>query len=332
MLACKQDDARLHDVSFYHWKTKFSLDSAGREYLSHLAVKDLYVRIFDVKWVAHEKEAFPFAVFKTSINDSIHQNIIPVIYITNESLLNAKDNEIAVLANRIVYKCRSLFSKHPHLFNMVKEVQFDCDWSELSQEKYFSLIKQIKIEFAKKNQPLDLSATIRLHQVKYQSITGVPPVERGVLMFYNMGKLEEETTANSILDIETAKKYMVGFENYPLELDLALPLFSWVVQFRQGKVVQLINEINTSELTLYKELEEVKANHFRVKESFYLGGNYLYKGDVLRVERVTEEALEASVDLASNHLINKDYKIIFYHLDPMIMKNYPVKELIKTIQ
>ncbi len=74
-----------------------------------------------------------------------------------------------------------------------------------------------------------LSATIRLHQVKYFETTGVPPVKSGMLMFYNTGDLENPSEENSILNIETAELYLSGLEDYPMQLDIVLPLFSWAV-------------------------------------------------------------------------------------------------------
>ncbi len=47
---------------------------------------------------------------------------------------------------------------------------------------------------------LPLSSTIRLHQIKYRERTGVPPVERGMLMFYNMGQFSADPEARAIFD------------------------------------------------------------------------------------------------------------------------------------
>ena len=79
-----------------------------------------------------------------------------------------------------------------------------------------------------------LSATIRLHQVKYYKQAGIPPVDRGMLMFYNMGKLNALTAENSIYNSNDAAGYIETVDDYPLKLDLALPAFSWAVHFRNS--------------------------------------------------------------------------------------------------
>ena len=45
-----------------------------------------------------------------------------------------------------------------------------------------------------------MSATIRLHQVKYRADTGVPPVDRGMLMAYNLLPPDQAGERSSILD------------------------------------------------------------------------------------------------------------------------------------
>ncbi len=75
-----------------------------------------------------------------------------------------------------------------------RALQIDCDWTTKTAPKYFYFLQQIR-------EKLDahedggtfaslamLSATIRLHQVKYPEKSGMPPVDKGVLMFYNMGE------------------------------------------------------------------------------------------------------------------------------------------------
>ena len=69
--------------------------------------------------------------------------------------------------------------------NIPKEIQLDCDWNSSTQKKYFNLIEEMKLYPTWEN--IVWSATIRLHQLKYPKQTGVPPVNKGVLMFYNMG-------------------------------------------------------------------------------------------------------------------------------------------------
>ena len=175
---------------------------------------------------------------------------------------------------------------------------------------------------------MKISSTIRLHQIKYAQKTGTPPVDKGVLMFYNMGKLSDTATANSILDITTAKKYMMNFNKYNIPIDVALPLFSWGVQFRNGKVVSLMNNLSSLQVSNNPNLKEIKPNYFRVKKASYLNDQFVYKGDEIKLEKVSIESLKEAKELLDYYIKQKDFELIYYHLDDAVISNYPAQALL----
>lgn len=118
----------------------------------------------------------------------------------------------------------------------------------ITKNNYFLLLKELKNNLNK-----NISSTIRLHQIKYFNKTGVPPVDYGVLMYYNMSSLGDFNTKNYILDNNEAKKYHYNFENYPLKLKLALPLYSQAVQFRDKKAINLFE--NVEQIDFNEEFE-----------------------------------------------------------------------------
>jgi len=172
-----------------------------------------------------------------------------------------------------------------------------------------------------------LSATIRLHQIKYVEKTGVPPVERGMLMYYNMGKVQEETTENSILDNQIGQQYIAKLKDYPLPLDLALPLFQWGVLFRANKMIKLLNQLDAIELADPNRFRKVDENHWEIIKSTYLDGVYLYKNDEIRLEKSTVDELNIAADLLEQQLKREDRSIVFYHLDSAVLMNFEVEAL-----
>ena len=130
--------------------------------------------------------------------------------------------ELEVLSEKIMSQIMRLW---PTVSNTaIHEIQFDCDWTQSTKEKYFKFLRHFR---QLQNDPtFQLSATIRLHQIKFANQTGVPPVNRGMLMFYNMADLESIKTPNSILDLEVAHQYIDSQTTYELPLDFALPIFS----------------------------------------------------------------------------------------------------------
>ncbi len=321
------------EINFYHWKTSIDNNENQKAYLHNIGLKKLYVRFFDVKWVETEKQAYPFATLQNGLYDTTYQ-IVPTVFITNEAIKNTSQNKIANLANEIADKikrlCKQQFYQQTNNQG-INEIQIDCDWTESSKEKYFELLEKIKNSehLAELNQPL-LSATIRLHQVKYHKKTGIPPVNRGMLMFYNMGDLQNIETENSILDLEITKKYIKYFNNYPLLCDVALPLYSWAVVFRDKRSVKLIYGLSSDELKQHKKFKHLKNNQFKVIEDNYINKQFVYKDDELRIEEVDQEKLEKLMEMIKDNANDDKFSVCFYHLDEEIIKSFNAGDL-KTI-
>ena len=213
-LGCEKKE-RQTIPAFYHWQTNFDLSPSENTFLDSMNVQKLYVKFFDVDWDFNQADAFPQAIVQfDDVEKDFH--IIPTIFITNRTLIQLPSNSIPDLAQKIVYKIKTL------AISEIQEIQLDCDWSPSTEKKYFQLLTAIR-----QNIDVTLSATIRLHQVKFAEATGVPPVDKGMLMFYNMDEVGQLETQNSILDLEIAQQYLHNFNKYPIPLDVALPLFSW---------------------------------------------------------------------------------------------------------
>ena len=175
LLACSAKQKTINR-SFYHWKTNFNLDSNQINTLNKLEVEKLYVKYFDVKWV--DGRAKPVAEVNWQLESS--QIIIPVIYITTDVFSNLDSQKVSILAQGCANKIKSL-----HQRKVFTEIQIDCDWMPSIQDKYFYFLKEIQTHFSNTM----FSATVRLYQYKYPKIAGVPPVDKALLMYYNMGEL-----------------------------------------------------------------------------------------------------------------------------------------------
>ena len=323
--SCNHSNKHQIVPAFYHWQSQLNLSPEETSYLQKLHVQKLYLKFFDVDWDATSKQIIPLAILDVkSKPDSVE--IIPTIFITNRTLLNIGENEIDSLSNHITKKINAIAGKANITFN---ELQFDCDWTEKTREKYFRLINLVHKNYTQNN--FSISATIRLHQIKYYKQTGVPPVNKGMLMFYNTGDVDDVNTSNSILDLETAKKYLVNFDEYTLPLDVVLPVFSWGVLYRRGKLIQLLNNTSANDFADTSRFISLENNKYRVVKSTYYNGTYLYSNDVIRIESVSNNTLEQAADLLSKQIKNKNITVAFYHLHPSIFKKYTYEELEKAL-
>ena len=294
-------------LSVYYWKTHFSLDTPQRQFLSEYAIQKLYIRYCDI--ILSGGEAIPDAPVELDTITLKDKEVIPVIYLKNEVFLSDK-----VSAELLAEKLSKYIEQINHTYNLtVKEVQLDCDWSLRSKERYFDFIKYFKAKT-----PYLLSATIRLHQVKYHDRTGIPPVNYGVLMYYNMGKITA-TGANSIYDRATAEKYLPALRSYPLPLKVALPIFSWGVHSIAGEVTDLVGGFSFAEADTLSQLSRMgNSDCYLVTEAMTYKGQRWQKGDVIKVEEISQsDLLTMKADL-TKYLKSATKEIILYDLNKNI--------------
>jgi hypothetical protein len=312
-------------IGFYHWKKELNLSAEEEDVLQKNKKTPLYIHFFDTDWDEDKNFVVPIAITKPEKLLPENTLICPVIFMTNRVFENTKEDNIEVIAEKIWERIAFLNEKYEsEMGTQLHSVQIDCDWTLSTKDKYFAFLKALG-----DLSPVALSATIRLHQIKFQEKTGVPPVDRGMLMFYNMGDLDNPNTQNSILDLETAKQYVEYCKKYTLPLDIALPLFQWAVVLRDGKVVQLLNAANTQDFKDEDYFEKIGDLQYKVKESTYVHGYYCYEGDVIRVENVSQEQLEAAATMLSDYLPNERRTLCFYHLDYTILQANPYENLDK---
>lgn len=316
--ACSPQKKKNIEISFYHWKSKVLFDKTEWSYLQDLAVKKIYLRYFDVDWNEYEQRAQPVGDVDFDKSYLKDFQIIPTIFITNRTMVNLPDNQVVDLAKNLLK--RIVYSNLP-----IKEIQLDCDWTASTQFKFFALIKAMQVQLKDKN--IEISVTIRLHQFKNFKQTGVPPIHKGVLMFYNMGDLKGGDEANSILDLEIAQSYLNGKNTYPLKLDIALPIFAWGVLQRQGKIIDLMSSLDEGQLLNKNYFKKTGKNTFQAIKSHYVEGKYLYKDDLIRIEKVSEKQLFQSVRLLKPHFKQDTLNVLFYHLDSHTLRYFKPKTL-----
>ncbi len=299
-----------HEISFYYWKQDFNLNQSQKAILEFNQVKKLYVKFFDVTWDSRENKAKPISKidFKIPVGKF---NIIPCIFIENHVFKQDQSPEIASKVYELIRKIAKT-----NKFT-IQEIQIDCDWTDATQKAYFSFLTQLK-QISQNKQII--TSTLRLHQFKHPKKTGVPPVEKAVLMCYNMGKIDNQKTANSIISEAELKKYIFESDPYPLPLDLALPSYHWGLIYRLGKLTLIVNDIDRNSLKSFA-FSKLGENKFRADSNFYYDNTYFCKNDILRIEESGPSTLLKCAEILgkSNHQFND---IIFYHISSNSISNY----------
>ena len=308
-----------HDVDFYYWKSKCVIGETECDYFNQLGSKRLFVRLFDVSMEngvvvpvgpikGFEKDVLP--------NDSIA--VIPVVFITNETFYNCTDDEsIARLASNVSNGITHYMGKADIAYD---EIQIDCDWTERTKDVYFRFLKKLAEQSG-----CDISCTLRLHQIRDREKTGVPPVGRGSLMCYATSSPMEGDTRNSILDMELLKAYTTNINDYPIDFDVILPIYSWGIVTNHLGQVKLVNGLTEDDLQT-PMFEKQDDNLYLVKEDGFVQGLYVNSGFTIKIETITPELL-AEAKQYLDHQIDRDFPWVYFHLSQGFLDRFTIDEL-----
>ena len=282
-----------------------------QEVLKQHSVQKLYIKFFDIAWDESGRKARPIARIIFTDTPTLRE-IVPVTFITNQALEKTNPEDIDSLALKTISLVREIISvNHLPDFN---ELQIDCDWTKTTKDKYFQLLRVIKNQIKDKT----VSATIRLHQLRFSPKIGVPPVDRGLLMCYNMGNLTHPGTRNSIIEKQELEKYIPHIKSYQLPLDVALPLFDWYAWFRNHKFRGLVRS---------SSFETGKHQNWNFEKDTSLGGYHFKKGDQLRYENSDPQVIKKSAELLEKQISSANFSVVLFHLDEYQLRKFTSNEL-----
>ena len=304
------NDTSTEELSFYYWKQNFQLSTTQQDLLSGQGVKRLFVKFMDVD--LEGAHAVPVAPIHFADKSYASFELVPCVFITNRTF-QSQQVKPEKLARKVWEYLQEINSEHQL---SPKEYQFDCDWTPSTQQAYFSFLLAIK---ELKGDAI-LNSTLRLHQYKYPDQTGIPPVDKVTLMYYNMGDIEDVEEVNSILNHEKGSAYL-NAKGYPLSLDVALPLFSWTLVYRLGHLEAIINGNHLDSLEQKSAIEKTGENTFAVQQNLYFEGHYLNKGDQLRFESCSRADIRKAAEALSK-IPNQSGTLLFYHLDETTPQNF----------
>jgi len=102
--------------------------------------------------------------------------------------------------------------------------------------------------------------------------------------------------------------------SYPLKLDIALPLFSWAIHIREGRVIQVYGKIRRRQLTDQVHFEPIEGQaDYRAKTSFFLDGIYIKQNDIFKLEETDSNTLNAAAQQLTQHLPKQKHTTIIYY-------------------
>ncbi len=320
--SCTKQESK-NQLSFYHWKSKAEFLPAYQQALEKTQSNKIYLHYFDIE-VVKEPNYNSDGIFPTYVLKEVDEaykgfEIVPVIYISNRVLLSEKLG-IRNLSEKITKLVHQISEQH--FGKAIKKIQMDCDWTASTRDAYFNLLRLLEDEF-------EINATIRLHQIKFQKKTGVPPVKSGTLMLYNVGDLKNKDE-NSILESEMVGQYINENTDYPIKLNLGLPLFSQTVIYSKKGQIKLIRNSEREVMENDPHFTKINESNFELAKDTLYKGFYLSKGYQLKLEELKESEIIAAYQLLQSTKLNMG-EVIFYHLDEASLKSINLQEILDQI-
>ncbi|MFM7682459.1 MAG: hypothetical protein ACKO7P_06905 [Bacteroidota bacterium] len=317
--------------AFYYWQNQpYFLSETESQTVNKLKVKKLYIKFFEVDY-NDLQGIFPFAKNELNLSryDTIDTKIevVPTVYIRNEVFKQTSKKVISELANNILFLIEKKFKKQYEENPIPKEIQMDCDWTESTKDNYHWFLTILKEKMLKnpffKN--IKTSATLRLYAYKFPDKMGVLPVDRAMLMCYNLIPPFDAGDRNSILNISELDKYLVGSDSYPLPLDIALPIYSSVQVYQNNSFAGIIY---SEDSTFVKQTKKLNNTWYLSKMDTAINGIFIRKGDKLKVEKMNFKLINKAIKSILEHVeLDEKPTISLFHLEDYELTNFTNEEL-----
>lgn len=319
LFSCKQNKTENVERAFYYWKSNnWDFTDAEKKIIDSVQISKMYIKFFEVEKNDVMGNIPISKTFLSSYDLKDLFNIVPTVYLHNNVFLKTDKDQLDILADNVNF----LLDKYVHDklgLNSATEYQMDCDWTPSTKDNYFYFLKKIKELSGKK-----ISCTLRLYPYKYKDKMGVPPVDSAMLMCYNLINPMKNHDKNSILDIDELSSYLGDF-NYPLHLDVALPLYSWAHVYQNNQFVQVLY---TDMNELKKHLKPQKDLWYEVTEDIEVNDFYLRKGDKVKIEEMTSDNINKAINVITKKVpLDKNITVSFFHLDETQLSPYTYEEI-----
>lgn len=357
-LSCQSQPTRTIEPAFYYWKTSWHFTTADAALAKPLASR-FYVRYFDVDWNAGYAQAIPLGVLDINGVTYSPENrlppgtIVPTVFITNRTLEKLAMEDVPALADRIVGKIQRINEELAQIAGYavydeevddetdwevrqqradslraavlanISEIQLDCDWTQTTRDRFFTLLKEVQLRIPN----WTLSCTLRLHQYRDRRESGIPPVSRVMLMCYNTGNVKNLAESNAIIDPGVIQAYLKG-EPYPLEMDLALPVFYWGAWFRGSSFQGLLSAMTPERAAQSAFLRSIGDNRYQVTQDTVINQDYLREGDQVRIDGPGPAVMETVIPLLRGVLPRQGFvRVAFFDWDYEKMNVHEAKLL-----
>ncbi len=321
LLSCS--DGAVHvTTGVYFWENDTpELTKENSAALDSLQVEKLYIKVFEVDRENEKNKPVAKSSLKLTAETLNNREVVPCVFVLNEVMIQSSREELDELADNLVFLVSKYINEKLSDAKIdCSELQIDCDWSEKSQGNYFYFLRKVK-EIWKK----EVSCTLRLYPYKFNDKMGVPPCDRAMLMCYNLLNPLNNPRKNTILDIDEMSKYLDTEVDYPISLDVALPVYSWIQCYDRERFKGVVYGPVESYAYL---MEHDEGLWYHSKSDTVLSTIFIRKGDRIKWERVSQEDLSKAVEIIKEaKVLKNEATLSYFHLSSEELNFYNYETL-----
>lgn len=319
--SCSRNQPDEVQHAIYYWKSADYMSDTEAAYVDSLQITKLYMKFFEVNYSA-ELSNYPESKmdwWRADVPDNI-QEVVPTVYLRNVVFLKSTKEELDNLADNVYFLINKFADDKFRGRITVNEMQMDCDWTPTSKDNYFYFLEKLKAISGK-----HISCTLRLYPYKYRETMGIPPVDKVTLMCYNLLNPFENPNKVSILDMEELEAYLRATKQYPIHIDVALPVYSWAQVYHNEK----FSEVMYPDTTQFKNFwNRDKPLWYNITQDTIINNVYLREGDKIKYEEISEETLQRAITILKKYIDFDDQTTVaLYHLDETQLKHYSYEDL-----
>ena len=125
---------------------------------------------------------------------------------------------------------------------------------------------------------------------------------------------------NSIINLDILKQYLKSEVKYPGQINIALPIYKWGLIYRLNELAFIINNIDEEKILNYS-WNKKNIDIYESNDNFYYENHYIYKDDILKIERSNIEEINNCLLYINEEGIDFS-ELIFYHLSHNQIEEY----------
>ncbi|MEO1807589.1 MAG: hypothetical protein AAFU33_22435 [Bacteroidota bacterium] len=284
-IAC---EAPVHHYQYGYFSQESRKPNAQeRELLkSGQQLQKVYLPLFQVDWDWRQEAPVPLKSQK--INYDVfppHYVCVPIISGTGRMLDRLTPEDQDQLIEQMVLRIQSLTQKEK-----LQEILLQISWHSGNFPALSYLIEELRAKL-----DVRVGIVLPLHYLRFGNETGVPPADFAVLNLYDQLSLQVISEKESIISTGLIQPYLMGFSQYALPIEVAIPSGNWGLVIRNNEPMVILPSVRRAlfdDPYAFRFLDEYLI---KVQRDTYFQGLYLKKGDFIRIDVIRMTQLKETL-------------------------------------